>query len=243
MYSFRDRVVPNLVVFLSGLAIMLVELVASRLVAKHLGSSLETWTTVIGVILAGMSLGSYWGGRLSDLRDPLRTLPLLLGGSALLCVSLLVSNDLIGGSLGTSGLPQMVRIVGTIGIMLFPPAFVLGTIQPTVARWAIHHASRTGSAIGNIGAWATIGNILGTFLTGFVLLIEFGVQSIVSTSAALLAVTALAMWLLSSGAEPITSDRSRSAPSRTSQGSDAAPDDWWLRAVPNAFVFVSGMSI
>jgi len=243
MYSFRDRVVPNLVVFLSGLAIMLVELVASRLVAKHLGSSLETWTTVIGVILAGMSLGSYWGGRLSDLRDPLRTLPLLLGGSSLLCLSLLVSNDLIGGSLGTSGLPQMARIVGTIGIMLFPPAFLLGTIQPTVARWAIHHASRTGSAIGNIGAWATIGNILGTFLTGFVLLIEFGVQSIVISSAALLAVTALAMWLLSSGSEPIASDRSRSAPSRTSQGADAALDDWWLRAVPNAFVFVSGMSI
>ena len=79
MRGFAERAVPNLVVFLSGLAIMVLELVASRLVAKHVGSSLETWTTVIAVILAGMSLGNYWGGRLSDRRAPLATLPYLFG--------------------------------------------------------------------------------------------------------------------------------------------------------------------
>ena len=45
---------------------MTVELVASRLIARYLGSSLYTWTGVMGVILAGMSLGNYLGGRMAD---------------------------------------------------------------------------------------------------------------------------------------------------------------------------------
>src|SRR5262245_7479427 len=191
MRGFAGRAMPNLVVFLSGLAIMVLELVASRLVAKHVGSSLETWTTVIAVILAGMSLGNYWGGRLSDRRKPLETLPLLLGGSAILCLSVLASNELIGGLDWMAGLPRFVRIVATITLVFLPPACALGTIQPTVARWAIEQSNRTGFAFGNVGAWNTIGNILGTFLTGFVLLSSFGVRSIIVTSAAILAVTAV----------------------------------------------------
>jgi hypothetical protein len=35
-------------------------------VAPQLGVSLYTWTSVIGVILAGMSLGNYLGGRMAD---------------------------------------------------------------------------------------------------------------------------------------------------------------------------------
>ena len=55
----RDRLWnPNVVVFLSSACIMVIELVASRLIAPRLGVSLYTWTAVIGVILAGISLGN-----------------------------------------------------------------------------------------------------------------------------------------------------------------------------------------
>ena len=56
----------NATVFLTGAGMMTVELVASRLIARYLGSSLYTWTGVLGVILAGMSLGNYIGGRMAD---------------------------------------------------------------------------------------------------------------------------------------------------------------------------------
>ncbi len=52
----------NATVFLTGAGLMTIELVASRLIARFLGSSLYTWTGVLGVILAGMSLGNYLGG-------------------------------------------------------------------------------------------------------------------------------------------------------------------------------------
>src|SRR5262245_59015954 len=137
MRGFAGRALPNVVVFLSGLAIMVLELVAARLVAKYIGSSLETWTTVIAVILAGMSLGNYWGGRLSDQRNPIGTLPYLLAAAALLCLSVLVTNEFVGGLELIGREPRFVGIVTTITLVFLPPACVLGTIQPMVARWAI----------------------------------------------------------------------------------------------------------
>ena len=65
--SLRQRLFrPGAIVFVSNACIMTLELVASRLIAPRLGVSLYTWTSVIGVILAGISLGNYVGGRLAD---------------------------------------------------------------------------------------------------------------------------------------------------------------------------------
>ena len=58
--------IPNATVFISSLCIMVVELVAGRLIARHVGSSLYTWTSVIGIVLAGIAAGNYLGGRLAD---------------------------------------------------------------------------------------------------------------------------------------------------------------------------------
>src|SRR4051812_37958919 len=48
----------NLLVFVSSVCVMTLELTASRLIAKHVGSSLYTWTSVIGVVLAGITIGN-----------------------------------------------------------------------------------------------------------------------------------------------------------------------------------------
>src|SRR5512135_2326822 len=75
---------PNLIVFISSFCTMVLELVAGRIIAPYVGVSLYTWTSVIGVVLAGISLGNYLGGRLADRWASLRLLGLvfLLGGLA-----------------------------------------------------------------------------------------------------------------------------------------------------------------
>ena len=55
-----------LIVFASNVCIMVLELTASRLLAHHIGQSLYTWTGVIGVVLAGITVGNYAGGMLAD---------------------------------------------------------------------------------------------------------------------------------------------------------------------------------
>ena len=72
------------VVFVSGAVVMILELVASRLLAPYVGTSLVVWTSLIGVILGSLSLGYWWGGRLADRRPEPRMLSLILLAAAVL---------------------------------------------------------------------------------------------------------------------------------------------------------------
>ena len=72
----------NLIVFCSNICIMVLELTASRLLAHLIGQSLYTWTGVIGVVLAGITIGNYVGGYLSDRYDHLKLLAALFFAAA-----------------------------------------------------------------------------------------------------------------------------------------------------------------
>ncbi len=52
--------------FLISAAFMAFEMAASRLVTHHLGSSIYGWTSVIGVLLGGLSVGNYLGGKVAN---------------------------------------------------------------------------------------------------------------------------------------------------------------------------------
>ena len=66
----------EIAVFLCGAVVMVIELTGSRVLAPYLGTSLVVWTSLIGIILASLSIGYWWGGRLADRRPEAR----LLGG-------------------------------------------------------------------------------------------------------------------------------------------------------------------
>jgi len=51
--NFFSIFIPVATVFMSSFCVMVLEMAAGRLIAQHLGSSLYTWTAVIGVV-------SYW---------------------------------------------------------------------------------------------------------------------------------------------------------------------------------------
>ena len=88
--------IPGATVFISSFCIMVLELVAGRIIARYLGSSLYTWTSVIGVVLAGITLGNYLGGRWADRFPPRKTLAAVFAGASLSCVFILVLNNIIG---------------------------------------------------------------------------------------------------------------------------------------------------
>src|SRR6476659_6886323 len=62
------------VIFVANAALLVLQLVAGRLLAPFIGSSLETWTSIIGVFLAGIALGNAFGGKLADRYPTPRTL-------------------------------------------------------------------------------------------------------------------------------------------------------------------------
>lgn len=56
----------ELVSFICGFAIMSVEIAGARLLAPVIGSSVITWSALIGTILLFMTLGYYFSGKLAD---------------------------------------------------------------------------------------------------------------------------------------------------------------------------------
>src|SRR5687768_15020533 len=81
--------VSLLIVFMASCCTMVLELVAGRILAPFIGVSLYTWTSIIGICLAGISLGNYLGGRLADRAPSRQTLGILLFCSGLTSLAIL----------------------------------------------------------------------------------------------------------------------------------------------------------
>jgi spermidine synthase/MFS family permease len=193
MNGLAARILPYLLAFFSSFCIMILELVASRLVARHVGASLMVWTSVIGIILGGICLGNVLGGRLADRVDPGRAVGPLYALGAFLTLSCLWVNAVVGLTPGLDSLAWSARTVLVVTLDFLVPATVLGMIGPVVAKMAVEQARKAGSAIGDIYFCGAIGSIVGTFLAGFVLMYLAPVSAIVTIVAAALALLAAGM--------------------------------------------------
>ena len=166
------------IVFIASRCTLVLELVAGRIMAPFVGVSIQTWTSVIGIVLAGISLGNYLGGLLADRRGSDRTLGLLLaaGGLASLAVLPLASGL---GFLTPRSYPLVVRIVLLTTLLFFAPSLLLGMVIPVAIRSALDDLAGAGRVVGRMYAASTAGSLAGAFLTGFVLVAYFGTRSII----------------------------------------------------------------
>ncbi|HBH51426.1 MAG TPA: hypothetical protein DDY91_05980 [Planctomycetaceae bacterium] len=178
----------NLIVFASSVCIMVVELCASRLIASYLGSSLYTWTSVIGVVLAGISLGNYVGGWIAERFDPRRSLGWQFMLSGLLTASILFTNQYAStlNQARPDTMAWQAWVMLLVALVFLPPSIALGTISPVTASLALRRTQRTGVTVGNIYAWGALGSIVGTFLAGFWLMDELGTRHIIWITACVL---------------------------------------------------------
>ena len=56
----------EVIVFVCGALVMVFELVGARILGPYAGTSLFVWTSLIGIILGSLSLGYFFGGKISD---------------------------------------------------------------------------------------------------------------------------------------------------------------------------------
>jgi len=189
--SLATRYLPHALIFFSSACIMVVELVGGRLVARHLGSSLYTWTSIIGVVLAGMSIGNMVGGRLADRYRPRAMLGWLFILASAACLLSLYLNSIFSGDSPLSGMHWPGRVFLTMAIVFLVPALILGTISPVTAKMALEGSQKMGRTIGSVYAWGAVGSIVGTFATGFWLVAALGAQGVVLSIALGLALVGL----------------------------------------------------
>jgi len=185
----REVVKANAVVFVSSFCTLVIELVAGRILAPYLGVSLYTWTSIIGVVLAGISVGAYLGGLLADRHPSYTTLGWLLFLSGLGAFTIAPLTNLLGGYRFETNLMARILIITTL--IFFVPSCLLGMISPVVVKLTLRNLNRTGNVVGKIYAFSTLGSILGTFATGFFLISWMGTRLILFSMGAILIISAV----------------------------------------------------
>ncbi len=180
----------RLLVFATSAAVLVLEILAGRLLAPYLGVSLEVFTGIIGVVLAGISLGAWLGGRAADRREPSALIgPLLIGGGLAAMAAPLIID--FAGPLASGG---PVSIVSLTAIGFFLPAALLSAVPPVVVKARLASLDETGSVVGSYSAIGTAGAIFGTFVTGFILIASFPTRPIVLGLGMALVVGGSLLW-------------------------------------------------
>ncbi len=153
-------------VFGTSAVVLVIEILAGRLMAPYVGISLETFTGIIGVILAGIALGAWAGGVSADRGDPARLLgPLLVGGGVATLVAAPIG-DVVGRLLEGAGPVEIVILTASAFAL---PAVLLSAVSPVVVKIRLASLGETGTVVGSFSAIGTVGALVGTFATGFVL--------------------------------------------------------------------------
>lgn len=170
----KNKIFLYLTEFFAGMSVMAVELGASRLLAPYFSSSQIVWTIIIGTIMIAMALGNIYGGKSADKSPnpdklygriliaavwialiPVAGKYIVLGISALLIFT--VNNNFL----------IIAAFCACMVIFVFP-LFLLGTVTPSLAKYSVDSLDDSGRTVGTLGAFNTIGSIIGTFVPTFV---------------------------------------------------------------------------
>jgi spermidine synthase len=167
-------------VALAGMAVLVIEITAIRMLAPYFGNSIFTISSVIGIILAALGVGYYLGGAVADRRPSAAWFfsLIVIAGFSVLLLQLLNAILLpgIGHKLSLINGPLIVSL-----LMFFLPALFLAMLAPFAIT--LLHAREAGRGVGNASGlvffWSTAGSIAGSLSTGFLLIPHWGIGAII----------------------------------------------------------------
>lgn len=187
--------------FFAGVSVMAVELGASRLLAPYFSSSQIVWTIIIGTIMIAMALGNIWGGRSADRNpDPGRLYFRLIVAAVWIAAIPLAGKYVILAISGvlvmavSSNFLILAAFLACMVIFVYP-LFLLGTVTPSLVKYTVDSLDDSGKTVGTLGAFNTIGSILGTFLPTFVTIPAVGTSITFLIFSGILLVLGLAYFI------------------------------------------------
>lgn len=163
---------------LSGAVLMALEILGSRVLAPHYGSSVYVWGSLITTFLTALAVGYWLGGRLADSHPHATAVSLIVA-----CGAVLILPAVVWGA-------PLLRFVNGLGwdvrwsalaaslVLFLPPSLALGMVTPFAVRISASLLERVGSVSGRYSALSAAGSILGTLLTAFVLIPAFPVAKL-----------------------------------------------------------------
>lgn len=167
------------VAFLTGAAVMVLEIVGARLIAPQFGTSTYVWTAMIGVILGALAIGYAIGGKLADRYHSSRFLAKILFFAAVLVLITGIYQEPVLRTIAGWGLDLRLSALLAATVLFAPPSLLVGMVSPHLAKVRITSLDTTGRSVGRLEAAGALGSIAGTFLCGYFLLGAFGSRTIV----------------------------------------------------------------
>lgn len=181
-----------------GFVVLGFEMVASRILTPLFGSDIYTWATIISIAVGGLMLGYFFGGMIADRYGSflIAAIIKLVTAAYLAFVFFIVDSALESFIAGITDDTTALFVSGAI--VCFPPLFVLGMYSPLSVKLLLRQPSDAGKISGGLFAISSLGNIVGTIVTTFLLIPSFGTRAITGGFAVFLLVSGLvsiAAWL------------------------------------------------
>ena len=182
-------------VFTCGAIVMVFELVGSRVIGPFLGTSLFVWTSLIGIILASLSLGYYLGGKQADKNASMSRLArIILLAAICIAITIGIKDVLLLFLQKNVGEIRIAAVIASI-VLFMPASIYLGMVSPYAAKLKLSSLENTGRTIGNLYALSTAGSIFGTLFAGFYLIPFFGTNKLLIFLAIILVLISIILSL------------------------------------------------
>ena len=179
---------------LCGALVMVVEVLGSRVIGPFFGVSLFVWTSLITVTLVALALGYGIGGIIADRYSSADYLYGFIFVSGVLVLLI----PWLAPSVIEFSQPMGLRLGAMVStLVLFGPSlFLMGFVSPYLIKIAASELRNLGRMVGGFYALSTFGSVMGTVLTGFVLIAYFGVSRIFDITGSLLILLAVGYFVL-----------------------------------------------
>jgi len=156
-------------VFGVGFISMATEILGLNVIGPYFGTSLQVSSNLIGVVLLGLAIGYFLGGKIADRSPRSHILSLLLAAMSIWYALVFSFREWISGFVGSS----ILNIVwGSLlaSLILFGVASVLfGMVLPFAVRLSTLRIAHSGEVSGKIYGFSACGSVLGTLAAGFLL--------------------------------------------------------------------------
>lgn len=190
------------IIFITGAAILALELLSSRILTPYFGVSLYIWSGILSITLVSLALGYWWGGRLTGGKktgaqiDRLAFLFALMPAVASLAI---VAACLVYPYLFYA-LARLDLVFGAFVaclVLLFVPLVATSAMNPLLVALLLRHSAARGeladAGAGRVFFISTLGSVAGVLATAFGLIPNFSNFDAALLIAAILAALPLAM--------------------------------------------------
>ncbi len=175
--------------FAAGAATLIIEIAGTRIMAPFFGTTVFTWSALIGITLLSLAAGYYAGGLYSEKeKNYTAVYGVTLLAAFLTALMIVYKNpvlqfsDLMGAKAG---------VIFASAALFAPCLFFFGAVSPLSVKYASSELG-AGKSAGFIFAVSTAGSFIGAISAGYWLIPQMGIKTVFIICALLPALTGLA---------------------------------------------------